>query len=335
MRYCVSCGAAAGPGLRFCISCGASLPAGGEPPAAAAGRDSVFAHPAPPAAWPAPEVPPAPADSVFSGPPTPAPWAATPGPAPWSGDAAQPPADGFWDDGHGEDEGARRTLVVAGVVVAALLAVGGGYVVADRTLGGDASTASQSDDADRPSGSDPAGGSDPGDEDDEPAPTGGAAPPAGDDPLRPRSVTASCQAPPGVDAANVPVTYDPAHTLDGVGSTAWRCPGSAVGQQLVFDFGRPVTVASVGLVPGYDKVDPVDGTDRFGENRTVTGVTWRFDDGTTHRQEIAAPTRALARTELDEPATTTRVVLEITRTGNDAAVRDFTTISDVAFVGSD
>lgn len=292
MRYCPSCGAAAGPGLRFCTSCGVALPTA--------------------------QLPPAPADSVFAAPPAPAPWHA-PTDESWD--------DGSWDDGQ-EDEGGRRPLVVAGVVVAALLAVGLGYVVADSTLGGDGTTAASE-----------TGNSDSARDEDEDgeaaAPTGQSARPAGDDPLRPSSVSATCQAPPGVDAANVPVTYDPIHTLDGVGGTAWRCPGAAVGEQLVFDFGRPVTLASVGLVPGYDKIDPVDGTDRFGENRTVTAVTWRFDGGDAHRQEIASPSRSMARSELDEPVTTTRVVLEITRTGNDGAVRDFTTISDVAFTGSD
>jgi len=137
-----------------------------------------------------------------------------------------------------------------------------------------------------------------------------------------------------VDAAGVPVTYDPVNTLDGVGGTAWRCPGSAVGQRLVLDFGRPVLLTSVGLVPGYDKTDPVDGTDRFGENRTVTAVTWSFDTGAAHRQDVPLPGRAMARARLEAPVTTTRVVLEIAGTGNDGAIRDFTTISDVAFTGT-
>jgi hypothetical protein len=99
-------------------------------------------------------------------------------------------------------------------------------------------------------------------------------------------VSATCQAPPGVDSAGNPVTYEPEPALDGIGSTAWRCPGSAIGAQLVFDFGAPVTLTSVARVPGYAKIDPVDGTDRFAENRTVTAVAWRFDSGTTHMQRI-------------------------------------------------
>ncbi|MDT0274875.1 discoidin domain-containing protein [Blastococcus goldschmidtiae] len=314
MRFCGSCGVQAGHGQRFCISCGANLH-----PAAASGRgtppEPVFAYPVPAAGWPVAQVPPAAED-----------------PGSWK---APPEPDG------------RRPLVGA-LVLAGLLVVGGGYVVGDRLLVGDGSPPPAEVAGGEP-GPGPAGDADTVDVGEEaadveavpppavvPAPPPGevAAPSAGTGPLRPRSVSATCQAPSGVDASGAPVTYDPANTLDGVGGTAWRCAGSAVGQRLVFDFGRPVVLASVGLVPGYDKTDPVDGTDRFGENRTVTAVTWGFDGGTVHRQEIAVPGREMARAVLPGPVTTSRVVLEVAGTGNDGAIRDFTTISDVAFAGS-
>jgi hypothetical protein len=152
-------------------------------------------------------------------------------------------------------------------------------------------------------------------------------------PLHPVSVTATCQAPPGVDSAGNPVSYEPELTLDSEGATAWRCPGSAVGQQLVYDFGTPVTLASVALVPGYAKVDPVDGSDRFTENRTVTAVVWMFDYGAPHEQAIASPSPAMAESELSTGVVTRQVVLEIAGTGNPDAVRDFTAISDVHFTG--
>ena len=165
-------------------------------------------------------------------------------------------------------------------------------------------------------------------------PGGGSAAPGGDPaPLRPVSVTATCQAPPGQDAVGTTITYEPQLTLDAVGATAWRCPGAAVGQQLVYDFGAPVTVTSVALVPGYAKVDPADGTDRFLENRTVTAVDWQFDDGRTQRQSIASPSAGMAEFQLPEAVTTRRLVLEIAGTGNDSAVRNFTAISDVRFAG--
>lgn len=118
-----------------------------------------------------------------------------------------------------------------------------------------------------------------------------------------------------MDSLGNTVTYEPQFTLDAVGATAWRCPGSAIGQQLVHDLGAPVTVASVALVRGHAKVDPADGTDRFLENRTVTVVAWQFDDGSTERQSIASPSVGMAELELPEAVTTRRLVLEIAGTG--------------------
>lgn len=151
-------------------------------------------------------------------------------------------------------------------------------------------------------------------------------------PLTPSSVTADCVAPPAVDSAGATVTYEPERVLDGDPDTAWRCPGPAVGRRLVFTFDEPVTLTAVGLVPGYDKIDPVDGIDRFTENRTVTGVSWEAG-GQSFAQSIPAPDRLMYSLELPEPVETTVLTLEITSTGNDEAARDFTPISDVEFLG--
>jgi hypothetical protein len=318
MRFCGACGVQAGTGQRFCIACGANL----QPavfPERGTGGESVFAYPVPAAAWP----------SAHAAPPEPE----EVGPR------------------HARPVPYRRPHVVAALACAGLLVVVGGYLVGDRLLLDDGPPVAQdvagTPDAVADAGPAPAPGlADVGSQEDvapvptAPVPAPAAAPsvvpvpPPVVGPLLPVSVSATCQAPPGVDAAGAPVGYDAMNTLDGVGGTAWRCPGSAVGQRLVFDFGRPVVLASVGLVPGYDKTDPVDGTDRFGENRTVTAVTWAFDTGGVQRQDVAAPSRVMAQAPLGRPVTTTRVVLEIAGTGNDGAIRDFTTISDVAFTGS-
>jgi hypothetical protein len=319
MRFCGACGGQAGTGQRFCIACGANLQPAVHPERGTA-AEQVFAYPVPPAAWPAAHV--APAVEV----------------APAVHEGVGPR--------HARRAPDRRPLVVAALACAGLLVVGGGYLLGDRLLLADRGQSVAQDGSGTP---DPAGDVGPATVP-APPPTTAALPttvpsPAGVTPpeavappavgpILPVSVRATCQAPPGVDAAGAPVGYDAMNTLDGVGGTAWRCAGSAVGQRLVFDFGRPVVLASVGLVPGYDKTDPVDGTDRFGENRTVTAVTWGFDTGGVHRQDVAAPGRAMAEVRLGEPVTTTRVVLEIAGTGNDGAIRDFTTISDVAFTGA-
>jgi len=303
MRFCGACGVQAGTGQRFCIACGANLQPAVYPERGGV-AESVFAYPVSPAAWPSAQV----ASAVHE-------------------DAGPRQANRAPD---------RRPPVMAALACAGLLVVGGGYLAGDRLLLADDGAAVAQDGPGTPG---PAAATDPAladvgsQEDVTPVPTVPVLPPAVG-PLLPVAVSATCQAPPGVDAAGAPVSYAASNTLDGVGGTAWRCAGSAVGQHLVFDFGRPVVLASVALVPGYDKTDPVDGTDRFGENRTVTAVTWGFDTGVVHRQDVPAPSRAMAEARLDAPMTTTRVVLEIAGTGNDGAIRDFTTISDVAFTGS-
>ena len=152
-------------------------------------------------------------------------------------------------------------------------------------------------------------------------------------PLVPLSATADCVAPPAVDSAGATVTYEPERLFDGDPVTAWRCPGSAVGTQLTFAFGDTMTVTSLALVPGYDKIDPLDGIDRFTENRTVTAVVWRLDDGSSYRQEIPSPGRSLAEFALPSPVDTSSVTLEIAATGNDGARRDYTPISEVRIQG--
>lgn len=279
MKFCTSCGAAAGQDLRFCTTCGATLSLPGPADL-------------PPAVLPLPERRPAPPDSRSS-------------PLP--------------------------VLVFA--VLAALSLAGVGYAVLDGGLL-DGNPAAG---GDRPSPARPVATPTRGADTSRPTPTGVAATESAapaSQVLRPESVTASCQAPAGQDSVGATVTYEPERTLDGRGETAWRCPGSAVGERLTYDFGRPVTLVSVALVPGYDKIDDTDGLDRFTENRTVTAVTWRFDDGATHRQDIGVPQRTLTVSSLATPVRTTRVVLEISGTGNNGARRDFTPISDVGFVGS-
>ena len=280
-------------------------------------------HSVGPQPWLAQDVPLAEAEA----PPGPPPPSAIPGTPTWQAAGAAPaPADPWADRPSAPLVTARPSRKPIALFVAAAVAlavvVAGGLLVSGRF--------SLSTDPGAASGVDASG--------DTGKATGGktdtAAGTASAGPLQPVSVTATCQAPPGVDSAGNTITYEPELTLDAVGATAWRCAGSAVGQQLVYDFGQPVTVTAVALVPGYAKVDPADGTDRFLENRTVTAATWIFDDGSARRQTIAAPSPSVAELELDGGVVTRRLVLQIDATGNDSAVRDFTAISDVRFTGS-
>ncbi|GAA2015223.1 hypothetical protein GCM10009818_29850 [Nakamurella flavida] len=156
----------------------------------------------------------------------------------------------------------------------------------------------------------------------------------------PVSGQATCEAPPGVDAAGAAQTYEVGRAFDGALDTAWRCAGDASGQTVTFDLGQPVLLTSVGLVPGYDKIDPVDGADRFAQGRTVVRARWVFDDGSTLE---VAPNGARGMQTTPVQVTTQTVQLQIleTRPGttvtDNAGVEwgavDATAVSEVAFAG--
>jgi hypothetical protein len=88
-------------------------------------------------------------------------------------------------------------------------------------------------------------------------------------------------------------------------------------------------VLSVGILPGYAKVDPCDGVDRFAQNRRPTTVTWTFDDGSTVTQQLV-DTPEMQWIAVD--ATSSQVALHIDGVTADPE-RDFTAVSEVAVHG--
>jgi hypothetical protein len=125
-------------------------------------------------------------------------------------------------------------------------------------------------------------------------------------------VEASCQSEPSRDVSGVRVTYEPELAVDGKTDSAWRCPGDGMGETLVVDLGGPVRVAELGLVPGYAKTDATDGTDRYAENRRITAVRWRLDDGSTIDQQLDPdPELRDLQTMRIPVATSQRVAMEI------------------------
>lgn len=96
--------------------------------------------------------------------------------------------------------------------------------------------------------------------------------------LLPNDVAATCESAPNADSQRNPVSYEPWLTADGRAETAWRCDGDASGESILFDFGRDMRVAEVGLLPGYAKVDPFNGINRFPEMRRVSSARWECVD---------------------------------------------------------
>ncbi len=156
--------------------------------------------------------------------------------------------------------------------------------------------------------------------------------PAAAGPLTFSAATASSTAADGVDLSGNAVTYAVANTFDGDPETAWRTDGDGIGETITLEIaGGPVYVTEVGLIPGYAKVDPVDGTDRFTENRRVEAAEWAFDGAITQGQAFDVDNRNLQSIPVDG-VLTSRIVLTIMDTTDDGG-RDFTAISEIVVRG--
>jgi hypothetical protein len=142
------------------------------------------------------------------------------------------------------------------------------------------------------------------------------------------AVSADCTAPPSNDSAGHRVTYGPRNAVDDKADTAWRCPGTAVGQVLTLRFGGDVDVAEVGLIPGYAKTDPESGVDRYAENNRITRVRWTLGDGVSVVQRLDPDPARRAVQLLRVPRTTTdTITLEILAVKR--ATRSTTAISQI------
>lgn len=152
------------------------------------------------------------------------------------------------------------------------------------------------------------------------------------DPRPPASFSASCEAPSSVDDGGDRTTFVAGNAFDADPDTAWRCDGGG-GGELRFDFAEPTAVSGLGLIPGYAKIDPSSGVNRFSENHTVTEAVWRLTlaDGSTVSltQEIPNPRPEMSWLKLSSPQQVTGGTLTITGTGNPGAVRNYTPVSEV------
>jgi hypothetical protein len=145
------------------------------------------------------------------------------------------------------------------------------------------------------------------------------------------TASASSTAPDSVDAAGNPITYSAGNLTDGDRQTAWRVAGDGRGETVTLTLPSAVHLTKVGLIPGYAKVDPSNGVDRFPENRRVREVRWRFDDGTTVDQRFA-DTPVMQETEVD--TTTSSVTVEVLSSRPGTPGHDYLPISEVSLVGT-
>lgn len=94
------------------------------------------------------------------------------------------------------------------------------------------------------------------------------------------SVETSATAEPATDADGRLITYEPAKAADGDPETAWQVAGDGKGEWVLLKFDEPMEVGRIGVIPGYDKIDPTDHTDRFYQMYTVREARIELSDGT-------------------------------------------------------
>ncbi len=122
--------------------------------------------------------------------------------------------------------------------------------------------------------------------------------------------------------------------FSGDGGKAWSCARaySVDGQVLTISLGKTYQVDSIGIVPGWDHTNP-DGTDEWTKYRTVSRVSYRFDDpdATTYTQQTMDQ-RTLVVTKISPPVQADKVVLTVLESKGDPSV-DTTAISSIVITG--
>jgi hypothetical protein len=143
--------------------------------------------------------------------------------------------------------------------------------------------------------------------------------------------TASNTAPDSVDAAGNKVSYDAYNVMDDDPSTAWRVEGDGKGESLLIEFPLDIIrVNALHIIPGYAKIDPLDGTDRFNENRRIQRVRLEFSDGSSIEADLE-DSPELQTIPIPEQDTTfiKLVIMETSEHGG----RDYTAISSIGVAG--
>lgn len=125
--------------------------------------------------------------------------------------------------------------------------------------------------------------------------------------------------------------------MDAFGSQpgqAWSCSRAykVDGQVLSIDLGKNYQIESIGIVPGWDSVD-ADGVDLWSKYRTVSRVSYRFDDAkATMYVQKTMDQRTLVVTNIEPPVDASKVVLTVLASKGDASLNTIA-ISSIVITG--
>ncbi|MGQ4619677.1 hypothetical protein [Nocardia sp. R7R-8] len=154
------------------------------------------------------------------------------------------------------------------------------------------------------------------------APTS-AAPPASSI-IQPKSADSKC--PPGSTSAM--------DAFGGQTGKAWSCVRAykVDGQVITVNLGKTYQIDSIGIVPGWDHIG-ADGTDQWAKYRTVSRVSYQFDDG--NKTVYTQPTldqRTLVVTKIEPAVTASKIVLTVLESKGDPSINT-TAISSIVITG--
>lgn len=151
--------------------------------------------------------------------------------------------------------------------------------------------------------------------------------------LIPARISASSSAPNSQDARGAITTFGPDNSIDGQPETAWRVQGDGVNQWLLLEFAGPVALRELQLLPGYAKIDAIDGTNRFYQNRRVRRIRLEFSDGSNLEVTLddAPVLQPVALT--DVRTTSVRIVILESLPPALADGREYTPISEIVVLG--
>ena len=124
-----------------------------------------------------------------------------------------------------------------------------------------------------------------------------------------QSVKASDTAEPQEDASGKLITYEPANAVDGKPYTAWQVAGDGRNEWILLEYGDPIEVSRVGIIPGYDKVDPKNRIDRFYQYYVVREARIEFSDGSSYRRSFEREREVQFRDVPDTETTSVRITI--------------------------
>ncbi|RMI29508.1 hypothetical protein EBN03_25890 [Nocardia stercoris] len=135
-------------------------------------------------------------------------------------------------------------------------------------------------------------------------------------------------------SSHCPAGSTPGMDAFGGPGKAWTCVRAykVDGQVLTLDLGHTYQIDSIGIVPGWDQVG-TDGIDQWTKYRTVSRVSYQFDDtDTTTYTQQTLDQRQLVVTKLSPPVTASKIVLTVLASKGDPTINTVA-ISSIVITG--